>query len=129
MQAQVGVTPPKDRLQETSMHQLCPTYQLHSLPKRSTWGPQTAENGVGPGVPGHSNFHKKKNWSGEFRVVPAGDPILVIWGGFLGDMRMAKVDMLGRGDQRMHDKTTEGATLRRGEHSCRRRNQEPCART
>ena len=27
-----------------------------------------------------------------------GDPILLIWEGFAGEMRMAKADMLGRGN-------------------------------
>ena len=33
--------------------------------------------------------------SGKFIL---GTPFLAIWGDFLGEMRMAKVDMLGRGD-------------------------------
>ena len=44
------------------------------------------------------NFHRNLR-SREFREIHFGDPILVFWEAFLGDMRMAKVDMLGRGEE------------------------------
>ena len=81
--------------------QRCPTYQLHFPPKRRKWGPQNPKLGwaekfreiqvfcristetLGPGN------------SGKFIL---GTPFSAFWGDFLGEMRMAKVDMLGRGD-------------------------------
>ena len=36
--------------------------------------------------------------SREFGEIQFGDPVLVIWGDCLGEMRVAKVDVLGRGE-------------------------------
>ena len=66
-------------------------------------GDPKIRNRDGPGNSGKFGvsvaFPKKTNpWSWEFQKVHFGYPILVIWGDFLGELRMAKVDMLGRGD-------------------------------
>ena len=64
--------------------------------------PQNAENGdpkvLKSGWPGNCGEFPQKPRSREFREIHFGDPISVIRGGFLVEMRMAQVDMLGRGD-------------------------------
>ena len=73
--------------------------------------PENAENG--------DPQNPKSGWAGKFREVQGfcristetlgpgnprkfifGTPFLAIWGDFRGEMRMAKVDMLGRGEIR-----------------------------
>ena len=96
-----GLSKIPPRNSKIASFQRCPTYQLHFSPKRRQWGPQNPKSG----------------WAGKFREIQGfcristetldpgnsgkfilGTPFLAIWGDFPGEMRMAKVDMLGRGE-------------------------------
>ena len=81
---------------ESLLGQRCPTYQLHFPPKRWKWGPQNLKSG----------------WAGRFREIQVfcaistetlglGNSRKFILGTpfwWFGELRMAQVDMLGRGD-------------------------------
>ena len=88
---------PQNRFRTTRISQCCLTYQLHFPPKRSKWRAQ----------------NPKSEWPGkfleiQFQDIHFGDLMLVIWVDLLRDMRMAKADMLGRGDEFLSEFTPIG---------------------
>ena len=85
----------RNQMPEIPLFQDCPTYRFTSLQNTEKGDPKI-RNRDGP--EGNS---RKFRFSLEFPQKPSVQGIpgsLVFWGGFLGEMRVAKVDMLHRGD-------------------------------
>ena len=65
------------------------------------WGPRNPKSGWAgkfQKIEGFCRISTETLGPGNSGEIHFGEPILVIWGDFCGEMRMAKVDMLGRGD-------------------------------
>ena len=85
----------------SSFSRHCPTYQLHFPPKTLQMGDPKIRNRDGPGNSGKFRVSVEFAQKPLVRVIPGNSfwgPHFSRLGDFLGEMRMAKVDMLGRGE-------------------------------
>ena len=82
-----------------AFHQRCPTHQLYFPPNVENEGPQSGETGMGQEIAGNS-----RGFCRIFTENPSpgnsgwGRHFEDLGGGISGQMRMAKADMLGKGE-------------------------------